>query len=92
MNNLRTHLYYHAEPKFLCTAEGCGKKFFMRKLLKAHMNVSFLKSKMRLLDDKFVSIGSSRKKRFCLQVLREELLFSISFKASHCQRSFEAQN
>jgi hypothetical protein len=40
MNNLRTHLYIHAEPKFVCEFEQCGKKFFMRKLLKAHMNVS----------------------------------------------------
>lgn len=39
MNNLRTHLYYHQEPKFICEFEGCDKKFFMRKLLKAHMNV-----------------------------------------------------
>lgn len=43
MNNLRTHLYYHAEPKFVCDFEGCGKKFFMRKLLKAHMNVRLLR-------------------------------------------------
>lgn len=39
LNNLRTHLYYHSEPKFICEFEGCGKKFFMRKLLKAHINV-----------------------------------------------------
>jgi KRAB domain-containing zinc finger protein len=39
MNNLRTHLYYHAEPKFICEIENCGKKFYMRKLLKAHLNV-----------------------------------------------------
>ncbi|KAL7010937.1 hypothetical protein ACKWTF_014017 [Chironomus riparius] len=39
LNNLRTHLYYHSEPKFVCEFEGCGKKFFMRKLLKAHINV-----------------------------------------------------
>ncbi|CRK93151.1 CLUMA_CG006464, isoform A [Clunio marinus] len=39
MNNLRTHLYYHSEPKFVCTFEACGKKFFMRKLLRAHVNV-----------------------------------------------------
>ena len=39
LNNLRTHLYYHSEPKFVCEFEGCGKKFFMKKLLKAHINV-----------------------------------------------------
>lgn len=39
MNNLRTHLYYHYEPKFICEFENCDKRFFMRKLLKAHMNV-----------------------------------------------------
>lgn len=39
VNNLRTHLYYHNEPKFVCTYEGCEKKFFMKKLLKAHLNV-----------------------------------------------------
>lgn len=39
MNNLRTHLYYHQDPKFECEFQGCGKKFFMRKLLRAHMNV-----------------------------------------------------
>ncbi|KAG5669668.1 hypothetical protein PVAND_017551 [Polypedilum vanderplanki] len=39
LNNLRTHLYYHAEPKFSCDFEGCGKKFFMRKLWKSHMKV-----------------------------------------------------
>lgn len=39
MNNLRTHLYYHSEPKFNCNFEGCNKKFFMRKLLRAHLNV-----------------------------------------------------
>lgn len=39
LNNLRTHLYYHSEPKFICDYEGCDKKFFMRKLLKAHINV-----------------------------------------------------
>lgn len=40
MNNLRSHLYYHAEPKFHCSYEGCDKKFFMKKLLTAHLNVS----------------------------------------------------
>lgn len=40
MNNLRTHLYYHSEPKFACQIVGCEKKFFMRKLLRSHMNVS----------------------------------------------------
>lgn len=44
MNNLRTHLYYHQDPKFECDFEGCGKKFFMRKLLRAHMNVIQLHS------------------------------------------------
>jgi aspartate carbamoyltransferase regulatory subunit len=39
LNNLRTHLYYHAEPKFVCDFDGCGKKFFMRKLLKSHIKV-----------------------------------------------------
>jgi uncharacterized Zn-finger protein len=43
MNNLRTHLYYHSEPKFVCEIENCGKKFYMRKLLKAHLNVSLIK-------------------------------------------------
>lgn len=39
MNNLRTHLVYHQEPKFSCTFEGCNKKFFARKLLRAHTKV-----------------------------------------------------
>lgn len=36
LNNLRTHLYYHSEPKFICDVEGCGKKFFMKKRLRSH--------------------------------------------------------
>ena len=36
LNNLRTHLYYHGEPKFICEVEGCGKKFFMKKRLRSH--------------------------------------------------------
>ena len=39
MNNLRTHLVYHQDPKFSCTFEGCNKKFFARKLLRAHTKV-----------------------------------------------------
>lgn len=39
-NNLRSHLYYHSEPKFKCNFDGCGKTFFMKKLLTAHLNVS----------------------------------------------------
>lgn len=37
INNLRTHLYYHSEPKFICEVASCGKKFYMRKRLRAHM-------------------------------------------------------
>lgn len=37
INNLRTHLYYHSDPKFICEVEGCDKKFYMRKRLRAHM-------------------------------------------------------
>ncbi|KAG5669393.1 hypothetical protein PVAND_017280 [Polypedilum vanderplanki] len=37
INNLRTHLYYHSEPKFVCEIDNCGKKFFMKKRLRAHI-------------------------------------------------------
>lgn len=39
MNNLRTHLYYHSDPKFICDFPNCDKKFYMRKRLRAHLKV-----------------------------------------------------
>jgi hypothetical protein len=46
MNNLRTHLYYHSEPKFICDFPNCDKKFYMRKRLRAHVKVQKTKKKI----------------------------------------------
>lgn len=72
MNNLRTHLYYHAEPKFICEIENCGKKFYMRKLLKAHLNVRFLRATNMTLCENATfdsSSGSQRAKRLFVRLL-----------------------
>lgn len=92
MNNLRTHLYYHSDPKFVCEFDGCGKKFFMRKLLKAHMNVGFSIFVIQSYFDSFSYLGSSRSEGLRLLLLRQKLFLPISSETAHHLDTYEAQN
>lgn len=70
MNNLRTHLYYHSEPKFVCNFQGCNKRFFMRKLLKAHLNVRYNFYKFLERNSTLNFPVSLRPERFFMSILR----------------------
>jgi Zinc finger, C2H2 type len=87
MNNLRTHLYYHAEPKFKCEFADCGKKFFMRKLLKAHLNVKFVfftrkdSSKFTFSSNRFIVV----KRTFSVATVKRVISSNPTLNDTSCQ-------
>lgn len=85
--------YYHSEPKFVCEIENCGKTFYMRKLLKAHLNVSQVKFSTTSASTKWnLFSGPSRPKGLLLQLLWEKLLLRLTPQTTHNLRSHEAKN
>lgn len=91
MNNLRTHLYYHSDPKFICDFPNCDKKFYMRKRLRAHLKVSKSEASisiaifsnfhvLRPTTDKKTSSASSAKKATSRKTISTDTCFRSTRK------------
>lgn len=79
MNNLRTHLYYHSDPKFICDFPNCDKKFYMRKRLRAHVKASS-------------SIGSTKNMVLILTIIQQTHKGQKDFLCTFCEKSYFSQN
>ena len=59
LGDLKQHSIYHKEPQFICSFEGCTKKFFRSSLLESHKKTHFHRRDVacQLCDKKYFEVS-----------------------------------